>query len=89
MCSSDSTVLVCKVDKSFINALCVHQQALVVQERELYSPSVHAAAALHLFHRFPPESNYGYGVGGEIHNPQKHSVRHSLTQTLFPCTLTQ
>lgn len=27
MCSSHSTVLMCKVDKSFINALCVHQQA--------------------------------------------------------------
>lgn len=62
MCSSHSTVLMCKVDKSFINALCVHQQASSSNESEPYGPSVQAAAALHLFHRFPPGSNYGYGV---------------------------
>lgn len=66
MCSSRFSVWMRKVDKSFINVLCVHQQAPVQKKKKKrtqpYSPSVHATAALHLFHRFPPGSDYGYGV---------------------------
>lgn len=82
MCSSHSTVLMRKVDKSFINALCVHQQALVEKKRELHSPSVHATAALHLFHCFPPGSNYGYRVEEKsiIH---KNTVRDSDAFALY------
>lgn len=84
--SSHSTVLMLKVDKSFINALCVHQQALAEGAAQPVCPRRSSSA---LIPSFPSRIELRIRGGGEIHNPQKHSVRHSATQTLLPCTLTQ
>lgn len=88
LCASHSTVLMCKVDKSFINALCVHQQGLAERQRAIRAVCPRRSSSA-LIPSFPSRIKLRIRGGGEIHNPQKHSVRHSTTQTLLPCTLTQ
>lgn len=93
MCSSRFSVWMRKVDKSFINVLCVHQQAPVQKKKKKTYTAIQPVCPRHgspaLIPSFPSRIRLRIRGGEEIHNLQKHSVHHFVTQMLLPCTLTQ